>query len=414
MLSRTRSVIVIGSRYQAQHFTPFVPMVYHCHTRWMSSPAPPPPPTSPLSKAWVWIKEGAWHYWMGSRLLVNNVKISSNLLVKSLYGVPLSRREDKLLRRTTSDLLRLIPFSAFVIIPFMEFLLPVALKLFPNMLPSTFEDAKKKEQDVLDKLKIKMKMADILQQSVKDMADELQAKNVPGSASAAELAHFMEKVRNGELVNNAYILRFSKLFVDEFTLDNLSRPQLVAMCKYMNLNPYGTNLMLRVSLERKLMQIRADDKEISWEGVKSLSYEELQSACLNRGMRPHLPREQLEQQLEEWLDLSKLNVPTSLMILSRIFMITGTKPAESLATAMVSLPEEMVEEIVMEKRLSGADKTLSNAERLEYFMDQMEKIREEEQEEQLHGSPVQDKSVEVSESQSHAEAATPSDKKPNQ
>lgn len=44
------------------------------------------------------------------------------------------------LRRTTQDLLRLIPFAVFVIVPFMEFLLPVALKLFPNMLPSTFED----------------------------------------------------------------------------------------------------------------------------------------------------------------------------------------------------------------------------------------------------------------------------------
>jgi hypothetical protein len=44
------------------------------------------------------------------------------------------------LKRTTTDLLRLIPFSVFVIVPFMEFLLPVALKLFPNMLPSTFED----------------------------------------------------------------------------------------------------------------------------------------------------------------------------------------------------------------------------------------------------------------------------------
>lgn len=43
------------------------------------------------------------------------------------------------LRRTTTDLLRLLPFSVFVLIPFMELLLPVALKLFPNMLPSTFE-----------------------------------------------------------------------------------------------------------------------------------------------------------------------------------------------------------------------------------------------------------------------------------
>ena len=44
------------------------------------------------------------------------------------------------LKRTTQDLLRLVPFAVFVVVPFMELLLPVALKLFPNMLPSTFED----------------------------------------------------------------------------------------------------------------------------------------------------------------------------------------------------------------------------------------------------------------------------------
>ena len=44
------------------------------------------------------------------------------------------------LKRTTQDLLRLIPFSVFILVPFMELLLPVALKLFPNMLPSTFAD----------------------------------------------------------------------------------------------------------------------------------------------------------------------------------------------------------------------------------------------------------------------------------
>jgi LETM1 and EF-hand domain-containing protein 1, mitochondrial len=37
-------------------------------------------------------------------------------------------------------LLRVVPFAVFIVVPFMEFLLPVALKLFPNMLPSTFED----------------------------------------------------------------------------------------------------------------------------------------------------------------------------------------------------------------------------------------------------------------------------------
>lgn len=46
--------------------------------------------------------------------------------------------------RICADLFRLVPFLVFLVVPFMEFLLPVALKLFPNMLPSTFETKSKK------------------------------------------------------------------------------------------------------------------------------------------------------------------------------------------------------------------------------------------------------------------------------
>jgi hypothetical protein len=46
--------------------------------------------------------------------------------------------------RTVSDLFRLVPFSVFIIVPFMELLLPVAIKLFPGMLPSTFQTATEK------------------------------------------------------------------------------------------------------------------------------------------------------------------------------------------------------------------------------------------------------------------------------
>lgn len=45
--------------------------------------------------------------------------------------------------RTVSDLFRLVPFSIFIIVPFMEFTLPIFLKLFPNMLPSTFQEESK-------------------------------------------------------------------------------------------------------------------------------------------------------------------------------------------------------------------------------------------------------------------------------
>ena len=45
--------------------------------------------------------------------------------------------------RTTADMFRLVPFLVFLLVPFMEILLPVAVKLFPNMLPSTFKEENK-------------------------------------------------------------------------------------------------------------------------------------------------------------------------------------------------------------------------------------------------------------------------------
>eukprot|EP00300_Choanocystis_sp_HF-7_P004840 c13735_g1_i2.p1 GENE.c13735_g1_i2~~c13735_g1_i2.p1 ORF type:complete len:463 (+),score=96.82 c13735_g1_i2:104-1390(+) len=333
------------------------------------------------AKIWLIIKEGAIHYWFGTRLLVKNVQISSNLLSRSLHGYTLTRREDRMLRRTLADLVRLVPFAAFVIIPFMEFLLPVALKLFPGMLPSTFDTPMSKEEAIKKRLKIKLKMAEYLQKSVQRMAEELALKNEPGSATALELEHFVKKIREGKLVNNTYLLRFSKLFNDEFTLDNLPRHQLIAMARYLDLVTFGTDPMLRVRLERKLREIRADDKDIAWEGVKTMTDSELKQACMARGMRPDLPRDKLETQLEQWLELSKQNVPSSLMILSRIFMIFGNdadpEPAQGLAAAMRRLPEEVVDEMVMEKRLATEDKSLSNADRLEFILDQEAMIRTE-------------------------------------
>lgn len=114
--------------------------------------------SSTVSRIWSKVKHEANHYWSGTKLLVSEVRISARLQWKILHGETLTRRERRQvccaayyvqlklttwhmkLRRTTQDLLRLIPFAVFVVVPFMELLLPVALKLFPNMLPSTFED----------------------------------------------------------------------------------------------------------------------------------------------------------------------------------------------------------------------------------------------------------------------------------
>lgn len=84
------------------------------------------------------------HYYHGFRLLFIDIRIASRLVLKSMSGDDLTRREYRQLTRTTADIFRLVPFSIFIIVPFMEFLLPVFIKFFPGMLPSTFQTSKDK------------------------------------------------------------------------------------------------------------------------------------------------------------------------------------------------------------------------------------------------------------------------------
>lgn len=65
---------------------------------------------------------------------------------------------------------------------------------------------------------------------------------------------------SGEQATNEEIMKFSKLFEDELTLDSLSRPQLTALCRVLEIQPIGTNNFLRFHLRMKLRSLAADDK----------------------------------------------------------------------------------------------------------------------------------------------------------
>ena len=109
-------------------------------------------------------KHEAHHYWVGTKLLWADIQTARKLLGRTLEGSSLTRRERKQLLRTVSDLFRLIPFSMFVIIPFMEFALPLALRIFPNMLPSTYQDSLKAEENMKRELKSRIAMASFFQE----------------------------------------------------------------------------------------------------------------------------------------------------------------------------------------------------------------------------------------------------------
>jgi LETM1-like protein len=119
-----------------------------------------------MDKLWKTIKHEVHHYWVGTKLLWSEIQTAKSLVQKTLHGSSLTRRERRQLLRTVSDLFRLIPFSMFVIIPFMEFALPFALRIFPNLLPSTYQDSLKAEEDMKRELKSRIAMAQFFQEYV--------------------------------------------------------------------------------------------------------------------------------------------------------------------------------------------------------------------------------------------------------
>jgi LETM1 and EF-hand domain-containing protein 1 len=49
------------------------------------------------------------------------------------------------------------------------------------------------------------------------------------------------------------------MFHDDITLDNLSRPQLISMCKYIGVNAFGMDNILKHQIRAKLERVRVDD-----------------------------------------------------------------------------------------------------------------------------------------------------------
>jgi LETM1 and EF-hand domain-containing protein 1 len=335
------------------------------------------------------------HYYHGFRLLWIDTKIAARTLWRILNGHTLTRRERRQFLRICADLFRLVPFLVFVVVPFMEFLLPVAVKLFPNMLPSTFETQSIKEERLKKELRVKLELAKFLQDTIEEMA--LKNKAAKGGATQ-DFSTFFQKIREtGERPSNEEIMRFSKLFEDELTMDNLTRPQLVALCKLLELQSIGTNSFLRFQLTMRLRSIKADDKLISEEGVDSLNVKELQAACRARGMRAlGVTEDRLRGQLKQWLDLHLHHeIPTSLLILSRAMYLPETlSPADQLKSTLQTLPEIVAKEAQV-KVAEVEGEQVDNKAKLEATLQEEAAIRQEHQEKELERAVEAAKDVEL-------------------
>lgn len=285
------------------------------------------------------------HYRDGSKLLYYNVVATKQIFGRRLRGESLTRREYALLVRTASDLFRLVPFAVIVAIPFMEFALPVLLKLFPNMLPSTFANKLQQKEQLKKQLNLKIEMARFLQDTLIEMK---------GDPSDTETQSFIGKLKSGEGVTTDELVQFAKVFNEDVTLNGLQRNQLTAMCRMLGIQPFGTDALLIVQIRMKIVSLKRDDKVIIAEGVDMLTLEELQHAVLARGMYSQTRNKRvLRERLKSWLDMSVTkNVPITLLILSRAFALNARADlAQTLKDTFDHMPQELVDEI--EVRVGG-------------------------------------------------------------
>lgn len=213
--------------------------------------------------------------------------------------------------------------------------------------------------------------------------------------SAGSMLEFLEKARKGEMIPNDVIIRYSTYFQDDLTLDNMPRMQLVNMCRYMGIPPYGSDNFLRFQLRHKIRVLKEDDQRILWEGIDTLTKMELREACQERGMRStDLTKDTYKRALQQWIDLSvSKDVPIALLIMSRAFFLredmydTKTDGDESsqtltgLVDTISGMDKEVLNEVILNVATSEeqrADPSVRKI-KLEVLSKQNELIKQEEE-----------------------------------
>lgn len=335
--------------------------------------APPKPPL------WDRIKHEVAHYWNGTKLLGYEIKVSTKLLFKVAAGYGLSRRENNQLQRTLVDVARLIPFSMFVIVPFAELLLPVALKFFPNLLPSTYESSSDINKKRLKLIKARTSASEFIKKTMEENGLKLSKKISEKEREA--FVSFFDTISMGKTPTREHLIQVARMFKNDQVLDNLSRPQLLAMAKYMSLRPYGTDSILRYQIRHRLLTIIKDDKAIDYEGVESLTVPELQMACSQRGIRTQdVSPGRLREDLDTWLDLRlRQKIPSTLLILSSTYTYGEHNLGidtyyDALLAVLSSIPDEVYN--VAKLELSHDSKLKLNILKEQDEMIQEENLRE--------------------------------------
>lgn len=330
---------------------------------------------------WTKIKQGASHYWDGTKLLGFEIKMSSRLLTKMSAGHTLTRREMLQLKRTTNDVVRLVPFAAFVLIPFAELLLPLALKLFPNLLPSTYESKKDKES----KLESLRKTREVVTDIIRNNKTHFKPNSISDKQKEV-FNNFYKHVREtGEPESRKQLIEVARLFTDDTVLDNVTRSYLLALAKYLNIQAFGTDVMLRYRIRYKLLELKKDDISIYYEDAEQLDSNELRTACAQRGIRIRdMKDSELRAQLRLWLNMRlKDKIPSTLLMMATSFNYGEASSKKSLYDSLCDVVSGLPDELYHEVKVNVVKEAAATPkQKLEQLKEQEEIMKEEEEQDE--------------------------------
>ncbi|GAV28351.1 hypothetical protein PMKS-001822 [Pichia membranifaciens] len=222
--------------------------------------------------------------------------------------------------------------------------------------------------------------------------------NVTSTLSDEQIADFKDfliKLRNSKSseIKRDQLLRVAKMFKDDLILDNSPRGMLVALAKYINLRPYGTDQILRYRIRHRMLKIKADDRLIEDDGVDSLSIPELQQACASRGIRMfNATPGQMRQYLNEWLDMRlHEHIPSTLMIFVNAYTYGDVESYPSTHEALKAVLSSLPVEVYHEQELQVDMDNATVEQKLKVLKEQEHLIQSENVQEKDHKVLVKDK-----------------------
>lgn len=279
------------------------------------------------------LKKEAQKVVRGCRLLYSDAKF----LMRKKYMISFndqhySLKEKKAMARTTTDLLKMVPFSVFIIIPGAELLLPPVLYLFPNMVPSTFV-SKSKTEDFLNAIAEKRpvyadKMHRFLLENTRGLED------AAGTEFATKLKARPHQLTQADLVDQHELFRtrlaFGRMDADMLrnvcrflcmepwtgfkTFNKLVMGTLSKLLGYLNVQfpsmwepkifPFYTvqRNILMYQLRQHMNTLRTEDLLLLEESIAKLDAALLVTCCRERAIHTTLEEDKdMRRRLREWV-----------------------------------------------------------------------------------------------------------------